>query len=61
VKLHIVAFLEIQCLHNYFNLVEFFITHLMEEEGATKVGYSLEVHFSNEASRTLKFLPIVVV
>jgi hypothetical protein len=33
----------------------------MEEEGGAKVGYSSKVHFSNEASRTLKFLPIVVV
>jgi hypothetical protein len=33
----------------------------MEEEGEPKVGYSLEVHSSNEASRILKFLPIVVV
>jgi hypothetical protein len=33
----------------------------MEEEGEPKVGYFLEEHFSNEVSRTLKFLPIVVV
>jgi hypothetical protein len=33
----------------------------MEEEGGAKVGYSLEMHSSNEASRTLKFLAIVVV
>jgi hypothetical protein len=33
----------------------------MEEEGGAKVGYFLEVHSSYEASRTLKFLPIVVV
>jgi len=31
----------------------------MEEEGGVKVGHSSEVHPSNEASRTLKFLPIV--
>jgi len=42
-------------------LVEILIKHLMEEEGGAKVGYSLEVHYSNEASRYLKFLPIVVV
>jgi hypothetical protein len=42
-------------------LVEFLIEHLMEEEGGPKVGYYLEVHYSNEAFRTLKFLPIVVV
>jgi hypothetical protein len=33
----------------------------MEEEGGAKVGYCLEVHSSNEVSKTLKFLPIVVV
>jgi hypothetical protein len=33
----------------------------MEEESGAKVGYFSKVHFSNEASRTLKFLPIVVV
>jgi hypothetical protein len=33
----------------------------MEEEGGANVGFSLEVHSSNEASKTLKFLPIVVV
>jgi hypothetical protein len=48
-------------LHNYFNLVDILIKHLMEEEGGAKVGYYLEMHFSNEAFGTLKFLPIVVV
>jgi hypothetical protein len=33
----------------------------MEEEGGPKVGYSLEVHSSNEAFRTLNFFPIMVV
>jgi hypothetical protein len=33
----------------------------MEEEGGAKVGYFSKVHSSNEASKTLKFLPIVVV
>jgi len=33
----------------------------MEEENGAKVGYFSKVHSSNEASRTLKFLPIVVV
>jgi hypothetical protein len=32
----------------------------MEEEGGAKVGYYLEMHSSNEVSRILKFLPIVV-
>jgi hypothetical protein len=26
-------------LHNYFNLVEILIKHLIEEEGGAKVGY----------------------
>jgi hypothetical protein len=33
----------------------------MEEEGGANEGHSLEVHHSDEASKTLKFLPIVVV
>jgi hypothetical protein len=33
----------------------------MEEEGGAKVGYFSEVHSSYEASKTLKFLLIVVV
>jgi hypothetical protein len=33
----------------------------MEKEGGAKVGYYLKVHSSNETSRYLKFLPIVVV
>jgi hypothetical protein len=33
----------------------------MEEEVGAKVGYYIKVHYSNEAFRTLKFLPIVVV
>jgi hypothetical protein len=33
----------------------------MEKECGAKVGYSLEVHSSNETSRTLKFIPIMVV
>jgi hypothetical protein len=33
----------------------------MEEESGAKVGYYLKVHSSNEAFRTLKFLPIMVV
>jgi hypothetical protein len=33
----------------------------MEEEGGAKVGYSLEVHSSNETSRTSKFLSLMVV
>jgi hypothetical protein len=33
---------------------------MTEEEGA-KVGYSSKVHALDEASRILKFLPIVVV
>jgi hypothetical protein len=33
----------------------------MEEEGGAKVGYYLKVHSSIEASRTLKFIPIMVV
>jgi hypothetical protein len=33
----------------------------MEEEGGAKVGYFLEVHSSNQAFKTLKFLAIVVV
>jgi hypothetical protein len=33
----------------------------MEDKGGAKVGYYLEVHSSNEASKTLKFLLIVVV
>jgi hypothetical protein len=33
----------------------------MEEKGGAKVGYSVKVHSSNEAFRTLKFLPIVIV
>jgi hypothetical protein len=33
----------------------------MEEEGGAKVGFSSEVHSLDEAFRTLKFLPIVVV
>jgi len=33
----------------------------MEEEGGANVGFSSKVHSSNEASKTLKFLPIVVV
>jgi hypothetical protein len=44
-----------------FNLVKFLIKHLMEEEGGAKVGYSLEVHSSNETSRTSKFLSLMVV
>jgi hypothetical protein len=47
--------------HNYFNLVEIFSKNFMGEEGGAKVGYYLEMHSSNEVSRTLKFLPIVVV
>jgi hypothetical protein len=42
-------------------LEEILIKHLMEEEGGAKVGSYLEVHSSNEAFRTLKFIPIVVV
>jgi hypothetical protein len=34
---------------------------MMEEEGGAKVGYSLKVHSSNEAFRTLKFILILVV
>jgi hypothetical protein len=33
----------------------------MEEEGGAKVGYHSKVHSLNEASKTFKFLPIVVV
>jgi hypothetical protein len=33
----------------------------MEEEGGAKGGVVSEVHSSNEASKTFKFLPIVVV
>jgi hypothetical protein len=33
----------------------------MEKENGAKVGYFSKVHSSNEASKTLKFLPIVVV
>jgi hypothetical protein len=33
----------------------------MKEEGGPKVGYYLEVHLSNEASKTLEFLLSVVV
>jgi hypothetical protein len=46
-------------VHNYFNLVEISIKHLIEKEEGGEVGYSLEVHFSNETSKTLKFLPII--
>jgi hypothetical protein len=42
-------------------LVEILIKYLMEDEGGAKVGYSSYMYSSNEASRTLKFLPIVVV
>jgi hypothetical protein len=33
----------------------------MEEEGGAKLGYSSKVDYLDEAFRTLKFLPIVVV
>jgi hypothetical protein len=46
-------------VRNYFNLVEISIKHWIEKENGVEVGYSLEVHFSNEASKTLKFLPII--
>jgi hypothetical protein len=42
-------------LHNYFNFEKNLIKNLMEEEGGAKVGYSLDVHSSNELSRTLNF------
>jgi hypothetical protein len=51
--------MEIQYLHNYFNLVEILIKHLMEKECGAMVGYSSEVHPSYE--KTLRFFPIVVV
>jgi hypothetical protein len=59
VKLYIFTFIKIQYLHNYFNLVEILIKHLMEKECGAMVGYSLEVHSSYE--KTLRFFPIVVV
>jgi hypothetical protein len=42
-------------------LVGILIKDLMEEEVGAKVGYYLKVHYSDEAFKTLKFLPIVVV
>jgi hypothetical protein len=42
-------------------LVEILIKHLMGKEGGTKMGYSLEVHPSDEASRTFLKILIVVV
>jgi hypothetical protein len=33
----------------------------MEEEGGAKVRYSSKVHFLDEASKILKFFPIVIV
>jgi hypothetical protein len=33
----------------------------MEEEGGARMEFFLEVHSSYEASRTLKFIPVVVV
>ncbi len=58
-KLYIFTFIEIEYLHNCFNLVEILIKHLMEKECEAKVGYSSEVHSSYE--KTLRFFPIVVV